>query len=81
MLTGRTVTASDVPTLGAPTEMKPPAFRGRRALYAPLAAWFRGEINSAVISLHVRFVWRLVEVHLRQQQQPLFAGNIDFLLL
>jgi len=52
MLIGRTVTASDVPTLGTPAEMKPPTFRRRQALHTPVATWLRSEVDSAVIFLH-----------------------------
>jgi len=44
MPTRRTVTASDVPTLRTPTQMKPPTCRRRQAFHAPVAAWFRSEI-------------------------------------
>src|SRR5580692_12274332 len=52
MLIRRTVTASDVPTLRTPTQMKPPTCRRRQAFHAPVAAWFRSEINPAVTFLH-----------------------------
>ena len=46
MLAGRTVAASDVPTLRTPAEMKPPAIRRRQAFHTSIAAWFRSEIKS-----------------------------------
>ena len=52
MLTRRTVTASDVSTLGAPAEMKPPASRRRQAFDTSLATWPRSWIDPAVIFLH-----------------------------
>jgi hypothetical protein len=53
MPTWRAIAASDVPTLGAPAEMKPPTPRGRQALHAPVAARFRSRIDSAGMSLHL----------------------------
>src|ERR1700679_3518777 len=58
MLTRRTVTASDVPTLRTPAEMIPPTFRGRQAFPTSVAAWFRSGIQSAVIFLHCDFSFR-----------------------
>src|ERR1700683_5002495 len=58
MLTRRTVTASDVPTLGTPTEMKPPTFRRRQAFHAPVATRLRSGVDSAVIFLHFDFSFR-----------------------
>jgi hypothetical protein len=55
MLTRRTVTASDVPTLGTPAEMKPPTIRRRQAFHTPVAARFRSRVDSAGIFLHFRF--------------------------
>jgi len=55
MLTWRTITASDVPTLGTPTEMKPPTFRRCKAFHTSVATWFRSEIKSALILLHFDF--------------------------
>jgi len=52
MLTRRTVTASDVPTLRAPTEMKPPASPRRQAFDTSVATWFRSGIDPGVIFLH-----------------------------
>jgi hypothetical protein len=58
MLTRRTVTASDVPTLRTPAEMKPPTFRRRQAFYTSVATWFRSRIKSAVILLHFECSFR-----------------------
>jgi hypothetical protein len=58
MLTRRTVTASDVPTLRTPTKMKPPTFRGRQAFHTSVATWFRSGIKSAMIFLHFEFSFR-----------------------
>src|SRR5271166_2944056 len=54
MLARRTVTASDVPTLRTPAEMKPPPFRRCHALHTAVAAWFRSGIDSAPIFFHFR---------------------------
>src|SRR5271155_4209988 len=56
MLTRRTVTASDVPTLRTPAEMKPPTFRRRETLHTTITSWSRSQINSAVIFLHFDFL-------------------------
>jgi hypothetical protein len=58
MLTRRTVTASDVPTLRTPAEMKPPTFRGRLAFHTSVATWLRGGVDSAVIFSHFDFSFR-----------------------
>jgi len=55
MLVRRTVATSDVPTLRAPAEMKPPGVTGRQTLHASVAAWFRSRIDFGVMSLHFRF--------------------------
>src|SRR5580692_6236121 len=52
MLTRRTVTASDVPTLRTPAQMKPPTFRRCQAFHTPVATWFRSGIHSTMIFLH-----------------------------
>src|SRR5579884_1461812 len=49
MLTRRTVTASDVPTLRAATEMKPPAFRRLQAFDTPITARLRSRVDSATV--------------------------------
>jgi hypothetical protein len=58
MLTRGAVTASDVPALRTPAEMKPPAIRRRQALHTPVTARFRSGINSALILLHFHFSFR-----------------------
>ena len=58
MLTRRTVTASDVPTLRTPTEMKPPASRGRQAFYTSVATWFGSGVDSARSLFHLRYSLR-----------------------
>ena len=55
MLARRTVTASDVPALRTPAEMKPPTFRRRQAFNASIATWLRSRINSTTSFFHVRF--------------------------
>src|SRR5277367_5004557 len=52
MLTWRTVTASDVPTLRAAAEMKPPTFRGCQAFHTSVAAWLRSGVDSAQALFH-----------------------------
>src|SRR5580704_7859718 len=52
MLIRRTVTATDVPTLGTAAEMEPPVVRRRQAFYASVAARLRSRINSAPILRH-----------------------------
>src|ERR1700752_2490652 len=47
MLTRRTVTASDVPTLRTPAEVKPPTSRRRQAFHTSVATWFGSGIDSA----------------------------------
>ena len=58
MLIRRAVTASDVPTLCTPAEMKPPTSRRREAFYTSVACWFRSGINSARSLFHLRFSLR-----------------------
>jgi hypothetical protein len=58
MLTRRTVTASDVPTLRAPAEMKPPTFRRCQTFHTSVATWFRSKIDSAACSLHFDLSFR-----------------------
>jgi hypothetical protein len=58
MLARRTVAASDVPALRAPTEMKPPCFRRRQAFHTAVATWLRSGIDSAAIFLHLYFSFR-----------------------
>jgi hypothetical protein len=55
MLTRRTVTAPDVPTLRTSAEMKPPTFGRRKTFDTPVATWFGGEIDSAMIFFHFCF--------------------------
>ena len=55
MLTRRTVTATDVPTLRTAAEMKPPAIPRRQAFDTSLAAWIRRGINPGQIILHIDF--------------------------
>src|SRR5579863_6859034 len=52
MLTRRTVTASDMSTLRASTEMKPPALRRRQAFYTSVATGFRCRVDSAPLVFH-----------------------------
>jgi hypothetical protein len=56
MLAWRTVAASDVPAFRAPAKMEPPTFRRRQAFHTPISAWLRSGVDSALISLHFRFV-------------------------
>jgi hypothetical protein len=56
MLTWRTVAASDVPAFRASAEMEPPTFRRRQAFHTPISAWLRSGVDSALISLHFRFI-------------------------
>jgi hypothetical protein len=58
MLTRRTVAASDVPTLGTPTEMKPPTFRRRQAFHTPIAARLRSWVDPARTLFHLQFSFR-----------------------
>src|SRR5208282_1205783 len=60
MLTRRTVTASDVPTLRTPAEMKPPTFRRRQAFHTPIAARLRSGVDSAQTFFHLRFSFRVL---------------------
>jgi hypothetical protein len=55
MLTGRTVTAPDVPTFRAAAEVKPPTFRRGQTFDASVATWFRSGVNSALILIHFDF--------------------------
>src|SRR5580704_5701100 len=55
MLTRRTVTTPDMPTLRTSTEMKPPTFRRRQAFHTPIATRFRSGVNSAQILFHLGF--------------------------
>src|SRR5580658_7210976 len=60
MLARRTVTASDVPTLRTPTEMKPPTFRRRQAFYTSVATWLRSGIDSSESLFHFPFSFRVL---------------------
>jgi hypothetical protein len=53
MPTRRIVTASDVSTLRASAEMKPPTVRRRQAFHTSVITWSRSEINSVGSSLHL----------------------------
>src|SRR5579871_6719093 len=55
MLARRTVTATDVSTLHAATEMKPPAFGRRQAFDTPIAARLRNGIDSALLFFDSQF--------------------------
>ena len=83
MLTGRTVTASDVPTLRTPTEMKPPTFRGRQAFHTPIATRLRSGVDSAQTFFHFRFSFRVLCSQImssHQQDLPdttLFCGCLS----
>ena len=77
MLTRRTVTASDVPTLRTPAEMKPPPFRRRQAFHTPVTTWFRSEINPTVIFLHFDlsfFRHRFTSASREAKHQPRLVG-------
>src|SRR6478736_1705494 len=54
VLARRTVTATDVPTLRTPAEMKPPTFRGRQTFHTPIATRFRSRVNSTQTLFHFR---------------------------
>src|SRR6185437_12392961 len=58
MLLRRAVTASDVPALGAPPEVKPPTFGRRQTFHTAIAAGSGGGIDSALILFHVGFSFR-----------------------
>jgi hypothetical protein len=60
MLTRRTITASDVPTLGTPTEMKPPTLRRREAFHTPITTRLRSGVDSARTLFHFRFSFRVL---------------------
>src|SRR5271170_6364583 len=59
MLTRRTVTASDVPTLRTPAEMKPPTLRRRQAFHTPIPTRLRSGVDSAQTFFHFRFSFRV----------------------
>ena len=73
MLARRTVAATDVPTLGTPTKMKPPTCRGRQAFYASFTTRFRSRINSVLTFFHCRFSSRL----LRPQRADYASLSLD----
>ena len=83
MLIRRTVTASDVPTLRTPTEMKPPTSRRRQAFYTSVATWFRNGVDSARRLFHLRFsLVAFVRNRMSSQQQDLpditlFRGSLS----
>ena len=56
MLARRTVTATDVPTLRTPAEMKPPSFRRCQAFHTPNATRLRSGVDPAQILFHFRFL-------------------------
>src|SRR5271165_238559 len=58
MLTRRTVTTSDVPTLRTPPQMKPPTFPGRQAFHTPIATWFGSGVDATPAFFHLRFPFR-----------------------
>jgi hypothetical protein len=58
VLAGRTVAATDVPTLRTAAEMEPPAFRRGQAFDAAIAAGLGGGVDSALIFFHFQFSLR-----------------------
>src|SRR5579864_8647798 len=60
MLARRTIAATDVPTLRAATEMKPPAFRRHQAFDTPIATWFRSGVDSARVFFHFQLSFRVL---------------------
>src|ERR1700728_1418323 len=84
MLTRRTVTTPDMPTLRTSTEMKPPTFRRRQAFHTPIATWFRSQVNSAQSLFHFTFFLScplFAKIILRHQQDlpdtTLFCGCLS----
>jgi hypothetical protein len=53
MLAGRTVAATDVPTLRAAAEVKPPTSRRRQAFHTTVSTWLRSGINPTATFLHL----------------------------
>ena len=72
MLTWRTVTASDVPTLRTPAEMKPPASPRCQAFDTSVATWLRRGVDPAAILLHfdVPFECRMSSKELKAPAKP-----------
>jgi hypothetical protein len=84
MLARGTVAASDVPTLRAPAEVKPPTFRGRQTFHTPIATRFRSGVDSALIFLHpvsLTFLLSAKRISSHQQDLPdttLFRRGLSF---
>ena len=78
MLARRTVTASDVPTLRAPAEVKPPTVRGREALHTPIATRFRSGVDSAHTFFHSRSSFRVFARKRRRRAQRM-SGHQQYL--
>jgi len=74
MLARRTVTATDVPTLRTPAEMKPPTFRGRQTFHTSIATRFRSRVNSARTLFHFRFSFRVLCSQIISSHQQDFPG-------
>jgi len=69
MLARRTVAAADVPTLRTPTEMKPPASRGRQALDAPVSTRLRIGVDSALVFSHFQISFRVHSARTKRAAQ------------
>ena len=75
MLARRTVTATDVPTLRTPAEMKPPTFRGRQTFHTPIATRFRSGVNSMQTLFHFRFSFPVLRSQIISSHQQDFPGR------
>jgi hypothetical protein len=59
MLARRTITASNVPALRTPAQMKPPTFRRCQAFHTPVATRFRSGVDSPQSLFHFRSSFRV----------------------
>jgi len=64
---GRTVTASDVPTLRTPAEMKPPTFSAMQTFHDPSPLGFEAGLIPPMIFLHFDFSFPTLLVEQRVQ--------------